>query len=247
MTNDRATAPEIDSAGFVVGFRGRAARAVRRGEEHGIFIRSDPDHFHGHVERRPAEARELPDRKLAPVAGPHELCDLSAGINEMLNSLERSAAEVAKRRADEQALRERLRHTEKMAAIGTLAAGMVHDMSSPLTLVTAGLGEIDLLVNNAGLALGRDPFTESTEEDERTVLAMDALAELRSRLVDVRARTILSISDLDDERRRVRLLVTPRLEVRAPGRRLRRRAGFSGTLRQSPRFQDRAEGPARRA
>jgi NADP-dependent 3-hydroxy acid dehydrogenase YdfG len=32
------------------------------------------------------------------------------------------------------------------------------------------LGAIDILVNGAGLALGRDPFWESTEEDEETVL-----------------------------------------------------------------------------
>lgn len=31
-------------------------------------------------------------------------------------------------------------------------------------------GGIDILVNAAGLALGRDPFDESSEEDERTVL-----------------------------------------------------------------------------
>jgi 3-hydroxy acid dehydrogenase/malonic semialdehyde reductase len=32
------------------------------------------------------------------------------------------------------------------------------------------LGGLDILVNAAGLSLGRDPFAESTEEDERTVL-----------------------------------------------------------------------------
>jgi NADP-dependent 3-hydroxy acid dehydrogenase YdfG len=32
------------------------------------------------------------------------------------------------------------------------------------------LGGLDILVNAAGLALGRDPFDESTEADERTVL-----------------------------------------------------------------------------
>jgi 3-hydroxy acid dehydrogenase/malonic semialdehyde reductase len=32
------------------------------------------------------------------------------------------------------------------------------------------LGRLDILVNNAGLSLGREPFAESTEEDERTVL-----------------------------------------------------------------------------
>lgn len=35
---------------------------------------------------------------------------------------------------------------------------------------TAELGGIDILVNAAGLALGRDLFDKSTEEDERTVL-----------------------------------------------------------------------------
>jgi 3-hydroxy acid dehydrogenase / malonic semialdehyde reductase len=34
----------------------------------------------------------------------------------------------------------------------------------------AELDGLDVLVNGAGLALGRDPFTASTEEDERTVL-----------------------------------------------------------------------------
>ena len=32
------------------------------------------------------------------------------------------------------------------------------------------LGGVDVLVNNAGLALGRDPFDKSTEEDEEVVL-----------------------------------------------------------------------------
>src|SRR5918994_1366557 len=32
------------------------------------------------------------------------------------------------------------------------------------------LGGLDVLVNNAGLSLGRDPFDDSTEEDEEVVL-----------------------------------------------------------------------------
>lgn len=34
----------------------------------------------------------------------------------------------------------------------------------------AELGGIDILINNAGLALGRHPFDDSTEEDERAVI-----------------------------------------------------------------------------
>ena len=39
-----------------------------------------------------------------------------------------------------------------------------------VTRAAAELGGIDILYNNAGLALGRVPFTESTPEDEATVL-----------------------------------------------------------------------------
>jgi NADP-dependent 3-hydroxy acid dehydrogenase YdfG len=39
-----------------------------------------------------------------------------------------------------------------------------------VTRAVAELGGVDILVNGAGLALGREPFDASTEEDERTVL-----------------------------------------------------------------------------
>jgi 3-hydroxy acid dehydrogenase / malonic semialdehyde reductase len=41
------------------------------------------------------------------------------------------------------------------------------------------LGGLDVLVNNAGLALGREPFDQSTEEDEQVVLAANVHGVLR--------------------------------------------------------------------
>lgn len=41
------------------------------------------------------------------------------------------------------------------------------------------LGGLDILVNGAGLGLGRDPFTESSEEDERVVLETNVNALIR--------------------------------------------------------------------
>jgi hypothetical protein len=43
----------------------------------------------------------------------------------------------------------------------------------------ADLGGIDILVNNAGLSLGREPFWESTEEDEATVIETNLSGLLR--------------------------------------------------------------------
>jgi NADP-dependent 3-hydroxy acid dehydrogenase YdfG len=43
----------------------------------------------------------------------------------------------------------------------------------------AELGGIDVLVNNAGLSLGRDPFWEGTEEDEETVLETNVQGLIR--------------------------------------------------------------------
>jgi NADP-dependent 3-hydroxy acid dehydrogenase YdfG len=58
----------------------------------------------------------------------------------------------------------------------------VTDESSCRTFVdeaVAALGAIDILFNNAGLALGREPFTDSTEEDERAVLHTNVDGVLR--------------------------------------------------------------------
>jgi NADP-dependent 3-hydroxy acid dehydrogenase YdfG len=43
----------------------------------------------------------------------------------------------------------------------------------------AELGGIDILVNNAGLGLGRDPFADSSDEDEATVIDTNVLGLMR--------------------------------------------------------------------
>ena len=58
----------------------------------------------------------------------------------------------------------------------------VTDAGSCEAFVAFALSEldgIDLLINNAGLSLGRDPFWDSSEEDERTVLETNVNAVLR--------------------------------------------------------------------
>jgi len=65
------------------------------------------------------------------------------------------------------------RRTDRIAAPVTALELDVTEPASCEQFVTAAAGElsgVDILVNAAGLALGRDSFQDSTEEDERTVL-----------------------------------------------------------------------------
>jgi 3-hydroxy acid dehydrogenase/malonic semialdehyde reductase len=64
------------------------------------------------------------------------------------------------------------RRVERIEAEVALPLDVRNEASSAAFVerAVAELGEIDILFNNAGLALGRYPFWESSEEDEATVL-----------------------------------------------------------------------------
>jgi 3-hydroxy acid dehydrogenase / malonic semialdehyde reductase len=65
------------------------------------------------------------------------------------------------------------RRTDRISPPATALELDVTDPQSCEAFVTAAAEElsgIDILVNAAGLALGRDPFDDSTEDDERVVL-----------------------------------------------------------------------------
>jgi 3-hydroxy acid dehydrogenase/malonic semialdehyde reductase len=68
------------------------------------------------------------------------------------------------------------RRVELLADLGEGAIGLPLDVTDPescaafVTRAVKELEGLDIIVNAAGLALGRDPFDESTEDDERVVL-----------------------------------------------------------------------------
>jgi NADP-dependent 3-hydroxy acid dehydrogenase YdfG len=68
------------------------------------------------------------------------------------------------------------RRTQPLSELGENVVALELDVVDPASSegfideALGALGGLDILVNNAGLGLGRDPFWESSEEDEATVI-----------------------------------------------------------------------------
>lgn len=82
------------------------------------------------------------DHRMSVGAGSGELAEVAAEFNRMAQSLEQARAELVQGAEERLALARHVRHSEKMAALGQLAAGLAHEIGAPLHVVR---GRADLL------------------------------------------------------------------------------------------------------
>lgn len=88
-----------------------------------------------HLRDTMAKVKTGDRRQRAQCHGPAEVAGLAASFNRMLDSIERAEGEIQRRRASEAELERKLHKTENLAAIGQLAAGVAHELGTPLSVV----------------------------------------------------------------------------------------------------------------
>ncbi|HKJ00890.1 MAG TPA: HAMP domain-containing sensor histidine kinase, partial [Longimicrobiales bacterium] len=96
--------------------------------------------------------------RLAPSGG--ELADVAAEFNRMADSLEETRNDLMRSAEERLALAQHMRHSEKMAAIGQLVAGLAHEIGAPLHVIR---GRADLLA-------GRTAHSETESRDLRIIV-----------------------------------------------------------------------------
>jgi signal transduction histidine kinase len=143
-----------------------------------------------------------------------ELADLAESMNQMCAQLAESHAKIQQESAARGAAIEQLRHTDRLKTVGRLAAGIAHELGTPLNVVSGRAGLI-LSGKLAADEIGHSATAIKTEVDKmakiiRQLLDFARVNTPRRASVDLRQLVGQTISLLHTlaESRKVRLCFT---------------------------------------
>jgi len=117
-------------------------------------------------------------------AGAHDFMGKDK-LARLLPAIDRELREAASR-AEHKKMHEQLLISERMASVGTLAAGVAHEINNPLAILMANL---DFALNELGMALEQGRASDRTAEAASLESLLSRIVEVKEPLEDAREAT----------------------------------------------------------
>ncbi len=89
----------------------------------------------GNLRKSMSRVRHGDRRHRAETTGPREIAELARSLNRMLDSMVAAEQEIEEGKAARRTLTEKLESSQKLAALGEMAAGVAHELGTPLSVL----------------------------------------------------------------------------------------------------------------